>query len=316
MVFNDLSVSNQTKATDRYAAMNLMTGLVKTLVSAASYGIGKSLRTQENFYAMELAPNYTLSNWLTDNAVTKEEQSFLRTLSTKIPYLAGLESSAIAEEAKISDFSFQGQPASGLGISYLLDGLAVSILSSNIWDRSVITLTMAQLDQSGNITEEDVLVKHSARPSHLPEHQQWITTRRQDELRDVNDLWYRRQEFFPSLHFCEAVRDQIINLNPTNPAFRQIKKRMFEFQNYCNGWNDGPFAPDRLPSRTTTESSATLNRYSQQRTFRCPDGIDRVFSWHIRLTPGAWRIYFYPEENNKIIFIGYIGPHLSIVSEC
>ena len=36
------------------------------------------------------------------------------------------------------------------------------------------------------------------------------------------------------------------------------------------------------------------------------DGEKRLFSWHIRMTPGAWRLHFHPLKPTKII-IGYIG---------
>ncbi|MCI0528399.1 MAG: hypothetical protein L0Y56_13245, partial [Nitrospira sp.] len=61
------------------------------------------------------------------------------------------------------------------------------------------------------------------------------------------------------------------------------------------------------------ESQATLQQFGRERTFRSPDGEERIFSWHVRLTPGSWRIYFFPEEAGKMI-VGYIGPHLPTVS--
>jgi len=65
--------------------------------------------------------------------------------------------------------------------------------------------------------------------------------------------------------------------------------------------------------KVSPESSMTLEMYGRERTFRCPDGQKRLFSWHLRLTPHAWRIHFYPDEQTKTLIIGYIGHHLPTV---
>jgi len=46
-----------------------------------------------------------------------------------------------------------------------------------------------------------------------------------------------------------------------------------------------------------------------QLTFLCPDGKERSFDFHLRFTPGAGRIYFYPKQPGAII-VGYIGEKL------
>jgi hypothetical protein len=50
-----------------------------------------------------------------------------------------------------------------------------------------------------------------------------------------------------------------------------------------------------------------LKQFQQELTFKCPDGINRTFSLHVRMTPGAWRLYFLIELGLGKIIIGYIG---------
>ena len=68
---------------------------------------------------------------------------------------------------------------------------------------------------------------------------------------------------------------------------------------------------NKIVSKATPESPATLEMYGLERTFHCHDGVLRVFSWHVRVTPGAWRLYFYPLPGEHKFIIGYIGSHLS-----
>jgi len=77
---------------------------------------------------------------------------------------------------------------------------------------------------------------------------------------------------------------------------------------------EGAFAPDQLPFKATVESEPTLQKYHKERTFTCQDGNGITFSWHGRMTPGAWRIYFDPTIGHGMMQIGYIGPKLPTVN--
>ncbi len=93
---------------------------------------------------------------------------------------------------------------------------------------------------------------------------------------------------------------------------RPILDRLSLLEHFCKDWLEGPFESQRIACRATPESMATLEQYGSERTFSCPDGEMRLFSWHVRLTPHAWRIYFFPLEGKRQLIIGYIGHHLSI----
>lgn len=100
-------------------------------------------------------------------------------------------------------------------------------------------------------------------------------------------------------------------LSPT--MLRPVAPRLFQLQTYCQEWTEDRFDPKQLPTRASPESQVTLNQYGKERTFRCPDNRERTFSWHLRLTPGAWRLYFIPRKETRQMIIGYIGPHLPTV---
>ena len=94
-----------------------------------------------------------------------------------------------------------------------------------------------------------------------------------------------------------------------NPLLRQVVKRLFALEHYCQNWlPDTAFDKNQLPN-ATPESQTRLQKYETEFTFLCPDGKERLFSWHMKLTPDAWRIHFYPEKLGEII-IGYIGEKL------
>lgn len=203
------------------------------------------------------------------------------------------------------EFHHQGKQAIGLGIASILDMIPISLASHPCWDCSYMYLDVVCLDKD----DERVMIIHVSRKKHLNDHAEWIKTRLLREIRDGKTLWSKKSELFPNLQFCESVKEQLQNLPAGNGMLGQIEKKLFNLQVYAQTWVTGIFNSDSIACKVTPESEATLQQYSKERTFLCPDGQERTFSWHARLTPLEWRVYFYPGPPGKII-IGYVGCHL------
>lgn len=306
MVLNELSLQ---PADSVFAARQWMSALIQTIRAATSQRVSRVLRTHSDVFDVMLAAEYPLRRWINDQEVDLEARRYVHSLAIKAPYWDGLPE--LYDRVLASEFRYDGQVAHGLGVAYLLESLAISLPSDKCWNVALLLLNVNWLMQEGLIDEENVEVVHASQPSHVDEHREWIQDRLRSDIQDGNDLWNRRVELFPSLLFCEAVEHQIRDLSPT--MLRPVARRLFEFQGYCQDWAEGGFRPDQLPTRVTPESQATLEQYGQERTFLCPDGIERIFSWHIRMTPDAWRLHFYPEPGSRALIIGYIGPHLRTV---
>lgn len=306
MVFN--SHSTGTLAASMHEARERMALWIKTMRCARELGIN-ALRTGEDFDALPLAEGYTLSRWRVDPLVDSEAQRFLRRLATNSPVLRGFQQHA--DRMLGAEFRFHGQDAPDLGAAYLLDGLAVSLLSDPIWDHPVLALERSELMQDGSMSTAGVEVRHAARPEHMEQHRNWIAERRRAEIVSGQALWDRRLEIFPSLDFCDGARTHIV-AQGNNEILEQLKRRFADLQEYCNVWQSG--APDfsQIPG-ATPDSLATLERYSEERTMTCPDGRSRVFKWKVKMTPHAWRIYFEVGRTPGRLFIGPVGPHLNTV---
>ena len=308
MILNELSL--QTPAPNISVARKWMSGFVQTILCIKSQaGRQASLRTQYNFHSTLLASDYPLQRWLNDSEVDREEQRFIKTLATKSPFsqdIVNLEVQEIESNLAACEFRYQGNIAIGLGIAFTLDTIAVSLLSDNCWDCSHLNVDVISAD----VDDESLsVVRHTSRREHLHAHIGWIKTIIQDNLIDGAALWNKRSELFPNLQFCDSVKKQLENLRIGDSMLPPIRKKLFELQNYSETWLVGGFNAELIGCKATPESEATLKKYLQERTFLCPDGQNRIFSWHVRLTPLPWRIHFYPEHQSQII-IGYIGSHL------
>jgi hypothetical protein len=144
-------------------------------------------------------------------------------------------------------------------------------------------------------------------PSRVQEHEKWIRDRLKIEVYNGLDLWNRKEELFPSLEFCENVNKQLQEIGNGEPILKQIIKRLLELEEYCKSWTAGSFNSDTIPCKVSPESNSRLKQFKEELTFKCPDGIKRIFSLHVRMTPGAWRLHFFTELGPGKIIIGYIG---------
>jgi len=316
MVLNELS--HQVLASDIYSARRLLSGLRETMQSATQLGVKRILRTGKPVYEIELAPDYFVSSWLSDTRVDQVERGFLRSIATKAPYLQDISTSEIANAAELSEFYYQNEKADGFRYAYWIEAIAVSFLSNDRWDRSVIdNISVQSLDtDTGQLQQRQaVSVNHASRTDHLARHENWIAECIRDSIRDGQDIWYRKEELYPNLLLCDALRRQLRAIHSSHLALRQVKKRLSELEIFCRNWTQGSFTSKQLHGNPRTESQATLQQYPNERTFMCPDGVERIFSWHARINPGAWRLHFFPLENEQKIIIGYIGPHLSTATD-
>jgi hypothetical protein len=313
MVLNELSLAPPAPTVQQ--ARQRMIDFLDTARIAIKLGAKNVIRTSDDLSYLSLAPNYPLVRWRNDDEVDRDTRRFFKTLLTKSPYLKDIEDNEIKDRNERSQFSYQNEEAKGLGIAYLLEALALSFKSAQRWDRSILELTLIELDEEGEMRDEQILkVTHACSIVHSQQHENWIKERvrnhAQLDILDGNDIWVRREALFPNLRFCETVQKQLQGVLRGDLLLQPIMKKLFDLNTFCENWHGGFFDCHKIPGYITPESDATLKKYAEEHTFMCPDGTNRLFSWHARLTPSAWRIYFYINEEKKSLIVGYIGHKL------
>ena len=309
MVFNELSlaVPFESKQTARLK----MTQFIDTLLASTSQGAKRKLCTTDSFNFLKLSDNYQVVQWRNDSEVEREERSFLRALQDRHdPPLPEIPDVSI-------DTNYKGTRSLGLEYAAVFEALAVSLQSEEQWNCNRLALTLTRLEETV-IVEESVDVYHASSKDHVLTHTSWLKSRSRTNVIDGNNLWNRRRELLPNLDFCDSTAEQLTALQQGDPMLRSVVSRLFELEDYCQKWQAGPFSPLQLPCKVTPDSQTTLQQYGSERTFLCPDGQQKLFSWHVRLTPLAWRIYFIPQEPRSSIqagkiVVGYIGSHLRTV---
>lgn len=311
MVFNELSIHPH--AVDIPTARERMLTVVNTIAGAIRLGVKPIIRTNEDFQLTLLAPNYLLAQWRNDPEVERDPKALFNSVQARTPFLKDISDTEVLDRGERSEFRYKEETATGFGVAYLIEGLAISFESDQEWNNPIILLDVDMLDDAGEILSETLEVNHACNLDHIEGHKAWIRHRIRTGVRDGADLWNRRDELFPFLSLCENVGGQLLGLGLNNPMLRPVMKRLLELNDYASQWEEGMFDANAIPSKVSPESESTLREYGNERSFYCPDGVIRLFSWHARLTPGAWRLHFFPDPSRRIIIIGYIGPKLPTV---
>lgn len=288
--------------------------MVKALKLAIDSGAEDYLISCSNALEEEIANDYTIRNWINDKTtlisqdnekLDKEIQRYFVRKIDKAPYFeesiySSSEEYLSCEMELYSDIGpLRSESAT---LCYINLGILLSPPLS-IFQNSFISGKVHQLEDT---FDEKIRCIHNS--TSVEEHIEYIRESTGIVVTKSYDLWSYKDQLFPSLEFCESVERQLQGID----QFKVIYDRLKHLDKYTKEWIDGPFNPNMIPSKTTSEGKTVRegNKTNISRTFKCPDGTKRIFYWHLRATPGAIRIYFYPIEEEQKIIIGHIGEKL------
>lgn len=287
--------------------------LLSEIAYRAGITVPVNLRTPYNTGSYELAPNYTLWNWVNDPRVDKDDATYLLTVLTGTPWIDNELNQEDTDLSLSCDVEFKGQSARGLLFAFMRGGLSVSIASSDVWKVSFLNIDVTHLAGNDEIENYTASVRHASGTDTLNPHLNWLSTLRKLSVTDGDDLVRKRHILFPDIIFCGNAENQIMALRHSDPKLKSLVNSLNTLQEYCSDWNAGNMDIDELRNRgiwIRPESETTLNLYGTDREFIDPFEEKRVFSWHFNINPGAWRGYIYWDNNKNKIWLAYAGPHL------
>lgn len=307
------------KFENRTAAAKSFCCMVEGLKTAINYGAKDELVSSSDAMATEIAPNYTIRDWVNDRSdvgpedgskIDRELQRYFVRRLDKSPYFEdekflksddylGCEVELICEDAQLK--------SNTATLTFVNSGIVLSPPLS-VFTESYLVCNVSEVETEEVYQDSICCIYNSDSAST---HSEKIQVDGGLAVTQSKELWEFKEKLFPELEFCSRVEQQLQNID----CFRVIYTRLKELESYCKNWEEGAFDPALIPSKVSGESEQVRsNRKAvESRTFQCPDGESRIFLWHMRATPGAIRIHFYPIEQNRKIIIGHIGEKLYYV---
>lgn len=284
---------------------------IGTILALTKSGAEASLSHPQDLLTRQLTDGFTLVQWLNDSSNDRDFTTFAKSVLTKSPYFE--------TEDKIERYGvevkYNNQPTQGFFYAYINDGLSVSFLVTEEWNIPIIEVGIEALDANGDIEESLGNIKHASNGEHVTDHSDFIRKSILGDIVNGESLVQFSEMVFPGVILADNAKQQLKNILSGDPLLKQVIRVFSAFSDYISKWDGSQFDIDSINCDISTESAATLKKYNAERKFQCPDGNIEVFNLHAKISLNAWRIHFLPNHESKEIIVGYVGKHLSIVSE-
>lgn len=309
LIFNELCLVPV--ALDRFTAQRGMVSLQDTVQAARRVGVGRVLRTTRDFWELVLADSYTIRDWSNDGGVDRELRRWLRSAVEKAPFVESLHERAEDLTDGLAECLCEGRKGLGLGLAVLYDVPVVGLPSVQ-WSEDPLVVVARTLTDEG-YQEQSVEVCNLHAVAVVAQRASWIEERQRRAVRSGVELLELRSSLLERLDFTDNALSQVRGCTGHERPFTSVVQHLFALNKRARGWalsgGQGAFSSG-YPFPCSEESSSTLNAYGDERRFRCPDGIVRIFSWHSKIGVDAWRIHFIADAESYRVLVGYIGRHL------
>lgn len=311
MILNELSAKFPVESVE--SGKQLMSQFLETCFEIKKVIHNDSILLDQDYRFFELAPGYRIEQWRNDSTVDVENKRMFRALLNKSVIY---NSNEFEKEWNFcTEFEHEKYISKGCLLVYEMDGVAVSFLSNEHWKISEIKGNYTELTDDGELEQIQVKIPNVSFSGNIKVFKDYFANKCEElwytEIRCGQSILECAAKVFPNLVFCEnAVQGCKKNVGVSEAG--QVYKRLLELQRAAEGMEQ-KFDKNVL-TKATPESEATLERFSDEHTFRLPNGQARLFSWHIRYTGGyAGRIFFHPVVEKRVIYIGHVGHKLPTV---
>ena len=303
-IFNELSANCYE---DKHTASTGMEKLGRISKALSDLGYSSYLLTTAGFGQLSLSPNYTIHQWLVDKRIGAERdvQRWLLTAATGTSYIENLIEGYQSDCAL--EFRHLGERCQGLGLASLQQDAALSLDGDAAFLKPWVSINVLKLTDVGE-DEKIVEVKSIYSEDQIDEISEETLKDRIINLSNGTELIRDSENLFPHLSFTKNAEQQLLELTGSEPYFSRIIDHLSILNETMSKWEHGQFEPKGFD--WSIESEATLNQYSKSREFACRDGGTRTFSCHSKMRGANQRIHFFPEPEERLVHIGYVGQHL------
>jgi hypothetical protein len=307
LILNELSL-RQLPATAGHAATMLDAWLKQLTLLAQARKVVPAFRALTQFRDMQVAEDGTVfQQWLTQ--LPTDRKRLVLAFTTKAPFIHYFPEYRFLHSMPAG---YQGAECKGLAYAAENNVLAWSMDPYGQWTDARYLLHCTTVDEALDVDEYELEAWHLPATGETAEHQVYYAGALEaEDLRFAQEatsgavLLKNWEEWFPALILTEIGRQSLEELN--TDAARPVAERLLALQRYFASWDRVPANYDKKVSYKTSQESDSRLQQLPALQLRCPDGLTRAMSWHVRYTPQAGRLYFVPEAETGNCYIGYIG---------
>lgn len=314
-LLNELSVSG--RHVDKYAADAAMLDLCEASDALCRIGYGNAVKTPRDFANMALAPDYPVRKWFVDRDLPQENRDRRRlflTRCTKAPYLEELHQEADIQD--IEEFRFQEKAALGLTLAHLWGCPALSLAGDERFPANTVMLSWRRFTEREEWEEREFPVPLlRCRADVERGAEEFCNALPSPELRTGRAVLAHAPQVFPSLVFSRNAEGQIRRLSGGEIYFPEIVRHLKELDKAMRR-GDAEFQPSDIDYAPTESGATSRNPQCRAaRTFRFPDGRERICLAHSKIHTAYRRIYVFPDMEDRVVYVGHAGEHLPLAGD-
>ncbi len=256
-----------------------------------------------HWYHIEISKGRTILTW-----VNEQPRDYARKVKSLIQSLELREfTSKDIKGPHVSKFYYNDISVPFIGATYLLEQLAFSFNSDEIWNKPYFSLICDELDK------DDIIVGNVATKEHWHLHLAHILEERKIEAICSDDIEMCIKKHFPHIIFINSASKEL-KKEHSNIFLREIWdacKELNEAIEKSNGQVSYQYVIDNTNLDISDESSSVKsnNKFSRER-MKTYNGKRHFFGYHIKNFSGYKRVHFIID--NDYIVIGYLGKHLRL----
>lgn len=274
----------------------------------------------KSLMGLELTNGYFVRNWHAFANKTAELTDwcrFLKSLETKQPLFETIDIEKIGDKVEVG---LTGESSSKpvLLAAFYFETFIASFTALAEWMDSHIKVWVFDLDSTPNQRNETVLNLSNA--TSLEDHGEELKRRRNELLDNAKNIWRQRVNLFPHLTLLsDQIGTSLQSWSSRQDILLKARDALNVLELFCEKWSAGKFPDYRhehlrtlgLAAEVSGESPSVNNNPKKkgERMFWLEDGRQVYCENHVKL-PDGYRMHFYPDAEEKRIYVAYLGPHL------
>lgn len=309
----------------RQHAENAIPDFLKICVKAKNAGLRTILvaeTTDHTWFRLELAPGYFWQDWHNTHLEGEHRDVIraFRSIATQSPLF---NSDDIDAGADLFEVSLDGRgDYTAIRAAAWHESPLVSFPATRPWNVSPLTVKICMMNLETEELEHKTIEipnfhSYTVLESYLPE----LFRQRDVAISSGRDIVTQFESLYPGLMLCGKAATQLNRWSASSTILNQVKRSLLSLNKFALEWQEDKISyysvnllhKIGLPFRVSGESETVCNNpvLKREREFWLPNGRKEFFEQHIKMNAG-YRLHFYPDNNTREIYVGYIGPHLKL----
>ncbi len=300
---------------------------IKISLACRQYGFNLMLidaSTDKSWFGVELKNGVYWRDWF-NSAKQKNELKDLvrafRSLNTRQPMMLPDDAQLVEDFVEVG-LRGEKHGLSVLQAAYWYEIFLVSFPTGDPWRALFIDVWILKIQENGNSSESTSQVNNLFDEDSLQQHKLCLQNLRDERLRVGEDLWENRNLIFPCLCLLDnELKSQLCVWSHKPAILHKAKDVLLILNKFVQCWRAGDFdgyqhahlAACGLSAEVSGESSSVKNnpKKKAEREFWLPEGKKVFCENHVKLQDG-FRLHFYVSNREKVIYVAYLGPHLTL----